>query len=695
MHALVDWAVAFARSHALLAYLLGTLLAAAEALPVVGAVVPGSATIIAFGALIAAGALRFWPFVAAVALGAVIGDGLSYELGRRYQRAVLERWPLSRHPELAARGEVLFARHGGKSILIARFTPGVRAIVPVLAGILEMPPARFFAANLGSAIVWAISHVLFGVLLGASLELLGAVAGRLAILAALLFLLAWAVIWIARRMARRLPALFAAAAEPLAAWAERNPGWLARRLGAALAADRAEALALAVMAGLLAGGLWMLLGALQDLIAGDPLVRLDGVVLHALTALRSHWGDRAMRLLAATAAPPVLAVLAFAAALALALAREWPLLLAWLLGLAGAALLGTLLPLLPHAAAPLAATAASPFFPPSASALFAATAYGLLAFFAFRAASPRLQPALASAAALLVVFSAAARLYLGLTLLSTEIIAIAFALTWIGLTAAVALLRRLPAGRAWPAALLALPVLIGAAAAEAAGLPLLPLPAPGVPPPPRVMSLAAWEEGGWDTLPGVRVGLLGNYTRPFSVQWAGSPARLAQILEARGWRPPPSWTPLTAAAWLAPAIDPGALPVLPRFADGVPEALVLIRPLAAGGPPARLVLRLWPSDAAIGAGARRLPLWLGALTEERFRRIAATLTLSRAAPAPGAAFAALAAALPAGRLLPADREAVPPARLSGGRVPVLLGWDAARADVGCPPPGCPAARSSP
>lgn len=693
MHAFVEWAVVFAADHAVLAYALVLVLAAGEALPVFGALIPGTTVIIAMATLIAAGALSYWPYAAAVAVGAVLGDGVSYALGRRYQRAILDRWPLSRHPELARRGEALFARHGGLSVIISRFTPAVRAIIPMLAGILEMPPARFFAADVPAAIVWALSHVLFGVLVGASLELLGAVAGRLALLAALLIVLAWAVVWVARELARWLPAAIAAAVEPLARWAERNPGWIARRLKAAFAAERAEALTLAAIAILLGGGLWLLAGALQELVAGDPLVRVDGVVLHALTALRTTWGDHVMQLVAATAAPAALLLLAGLAVALLVVLRQWPLLVAWVLGLVGAIVLGTLLLLLPNAAPPEAGFVHT-LLPPSAVALLAAVIFGMLAFFAMRAVTPPLQPAIASAALLLVVFGAAARLYFGQTLLSTEIIAIAFGLAWVSLTAAVAELRRLPAQRAWPASLLAIPIVIGAVAAEAAGYPMVAALPPPPQLPPRVMSLAAWQDGGWDTLPGTRVGLLGNYTRPFTLQWAGSTESLASVLETHGWSRAPAWTLLSAAAWLAPRIDPAALPVLPRLADGRPEALVMILPLASAAAPERMVLRLWSSGAAIGQESHHVPLWLGALAEEHLQRVAGTLTVTRVTPAPQAKLAALALALPGARLV-VDRDIAPRHRHSNPHAPVLLGWEPALAASLCRPPPCPHGGSSP
>jgi membrane protein DedA with SNARE-associated domain len=696
VHAVADWAIAFADSHALLAYALALLLAASESLPVVGALVPGSGVIVALAALIAAGALRFWPFVAAVILGAVLGDGFSFELGRRYHAALLTRWPLNRHPEVAARGEALFRRHGGKSVVIARFTPGVRAIVPMLAGILEMSRTRFFLANIASAIAWGLSHVLSGVLLGASLELLGAVAGRLAVLAALLVVLAYAVVVASRWAARRAPLALAAATAPLAAWAERNPGWLARRVHRIVTADRAEALALGVAAALLAGGLWLLLGVLQDIISGDPLVRLDSVVLHGLTTLRSHWGDGAMRVLAATGSPVALIFLAVGTLLVLALFRQWLFSFAWLLGLAGAAGLGALLGLLPHAAPVAAAPEVASAGADTVFAILAVTAYSLVGFFCIRAAPSRWQPAVASAVTLIVVFGAAARLYLGLTFLSTEIIAAAFALTWIGLVATIALLGRLPPARVWGVSLVALPVLLGAMAAQATGSALIAAP----PPPPAFsthpMTLEDWRAGAWDTLPGSRIGLLGNYTRPFTLQWAGSIASLADALEAHGWHRPPPWTLASTLAWLTPSIDPASLPALPRFADGIPEALVLVHPEPGNGPPTRLVLRLWPSDAAVVVGDRALPLWLGGITKERFRRIAATITIGPSAPAAPGTRAALAADLPAARLVSEAQTSSATNSGNDASATVLLGWDApALAAQPCVAPACHGARPAP
>ncbi|HQT46829.1 MAG TPA: phosphatase PAP2 family protein [Acidocella sp.] len=138
MQSFVSAIIAFAAAHSLLAYGLAFLLAAAEAFPVVGGVVPGTAVIIGLGALVPGGALAMWPLVGATAAGAVMGDGLSYLFGRRYKQRAVGLWPLWVRPGLLASGEAFFVCHGGKAVLIARFMPADRAVFHFLQS-LRLP----------------------------------------------------------------------------------------------------------------------------------------------------------------------------------------------------------------------------------------------------------------------------------------------------------------------------------------------------------------------------------------------------------------------------------------------------------------------------------------------------------------------------------------------------------------------------
>ncbi|HYZ26692.1 MAG TPA: DedA family protein, partial [Geminicoccaceae bacterium] len=182
MTALVQQFTDFVVAYPSLAGLVIFVSAAAEAIVVVGAVIPGTSVVLGVAALAGAVHISIWPLVLWAAAGGIVGDGLSYWLGHRYGAGLQRIWPLSRRPELLARGEAFFVRHGGKSVFIARFLPGVRAVVPVAAGILGMRPSTFYGANIASALVWALSHVLPAAGVGFAASILGAISGRLAAL---------------------------------------------------------------------------------------------------------------------------------------------------------------------------------------------------------------------------------------------------------------------------------------------------------------------------------------------------------------------------------------------------------------------------------------------------------------------------------------------------------------------------------
>ena len=80
-------------------------------------------------------------------------------------------------------------------MVLGRFVPALRPFIPLFAGILRMPPHRFYLANGLSALLWAPAHVIPGVALGAALGVAEAVAGRLVALPLFILLLLWAVAW--------------------------------------------------------------------------------------------------------------------------------------------------------------------------------------------------------------------------------------------------------------------------------------------------------------------------------------------------------------------------------------------------------------------------------------------------------------------------------------------------------------------
>jgi membrane protein DedA with SNARE-associated domain len=171
----LDPFIAFVSAHAWLAYLTLFLAALLEAVPVVGSVVPGSTTILALSALVPGGELKLQWVLLAAALGAVLGDGSAYWIGHRQQREILNTWPLTSYPRVVEESETFFHRFGTWAVFFARFVPPIRAFVPVTAGALDMPPARFYAVNIPAILLWAPAHVLPGVLAISALHRYGGI----------------------------------------------------------------------------------------------------------------------------------------------------------------------------------------------------------------------------------------------------------------------------------------------------------------------------------------------------------------------------------------------------------------------------------------------------------------------------------------------------------------------------------------
>jgi len=155
-----------------LAGLVTFIISASESVAIIGTVVPGSITMTAIGALAGAGVIPLWETLIAAILGAIVGDGISYLLGRYFKDRLNGFWPFRKHPGLLKSGEVFLHKHGVMSVFIGRFVGPVRALVPLVAGMLGMRPLPFIIANITSAIGWAPAYMLPGILLGAaSLEL--------------------------------------------------------------------------------------------------------------------------------------------------------------------------------------------------------------------------------------------------------------------------------------------------------------------------------------------------------------------------------------------------------------------------------------------------------------------------------------------------------------------------------------------
>ena len=140
----------------------------------VGFFLPGDSLLITAGLVAAAGHLNIWRLNALLILAAVLGDSVGYAIGRRLGPRLFTRpQSLLFHPRHVDRTRAFYARHGAKTIVIARFVPIVRTFAPVVAGVGQMEYRRFLLYNVAGGVGWVTSMTWAGYLLGQAIPNIG------------------------------------------------------------------------------------------------------------------------------------------------------------------------------------------------------------------------------------------------------------------------------------------------------------------------------------------------------------------------------------------------------------------------------------------------------------------------------------------------------------------------------------------
>jgi len=601
-----------------------------EALALIGTVIPGSTIVFAGGVLIGLKVLNPWWTIGLAIAGAILGDGASYWLGHHYHEKIRSLWPMKNHPAWFERGQEYFTKNGGKSVFLGRFVGPLRAIVPVVAGMSNMPVAQFYAMNVLSALAWAVAHILPGVLFGASLQLAGAVSARLVVMLVAVFVF----FWIAAKLVRfaleyswpQLKALRDRAVDR----ARLGSGWFPRVILSLFDPTRPESPALLIAAVSLVGGAWLFLGILQDVLAHEPLVQADQSVYYALQGLRTRWVDDVMVVITELGGGVVTGAVVIVVSLVLSLKRCWRTLGYWLaaVGFAELAVQVLKFTLGRHRPSNLY-SGVEQFSFPSGHATLSIVVYGFMAFLLARKKSLNVRIAITLTATLLIALISFSRLYLGAHWFSDVLAGLSLGLTWVALLG-IAYTYHEPNeslhSRSVLLSVLTTLVLLGGwyvsshhrrdverYAYRPASVTLL---------------LSDWKAGGWRSLPAARAELDGDVEEPFSVQWVGTAEQIASKLTAAGWEMPPPWMSKSAVLWLLPDTSIQQLPVLPKFNQGEAQKLTFVRGVNANR---RIVVRLWPLRYAVDTlpGGASLTLWQGMVTFEQLQHVKGVVMLAQ------------------------------------------------------------------
>jgi membrane protein DedA with SNARE-associated domain len=179
------------------AYALAVVFLAAiiEAVAVLGILIPGTPILMTVAGAAAMAGQPMVPFLILSIIGAVIGDFLSFWVGKRFSDRLRSVWPFSSRPALMDNAAHFFERYGVYSVALCRFVPVLRSTVPLVAGMAGMAQKRFVLANVSSAFVWAPVHIYPAQMAGLSINRLQVGEWQSALLWGSILLVCFAAAW--------------------------------------------------------------------------------------------------------------------------------------------------------------------------------------------------------------------------------------------------------------------------------------------------------------------------------------------------------------------------------------------------------------------------------------------------------------------------------------------------------------------
>ncbi len=138
----------------------------AESGLLVGFFLPGDSLLFTVGVVSGAGKLPIVPMILMLAAASILGDGSGFLLGGTVGYSLFQRNPKIFRREYLDRTHEFYDRHGGQTIIYAKFVPIIRTFAAFIAGVGKMSYRRFFAFNIVGAAGWVTSMITLGYLLG-------------------------------------------------------------------------------------------------------------------------------------------------------------------------------------------------------------------------------------------------------------------------------------------------------------------------------------------------------------------------------------------------------------------------------------------------------------------------------------------------------------------------------------------------
>ena len=132
-----------------------------------GFFLPGDSLLLTAGLLASRGLMNIWVLIIIIPIAAILGDNVGYWFGKKTGPRIFNRENsrLFKRKNLLA-AKAFYDKHGGKTIVIARFMPFIRTFAPIVAGAVEMEYRRFLTWNIVGGILWGAGVTLVGYAIG-------------------------------------------------------------------------------------------------------------------------------------------------------------------------------------------------------------------------------------------------------------------------------------------------------------------------------------------------------------------------------------------------------------------------------------------------------------------------------------------------------------------------------------------------
>jgi membrane protein DedA with SNARE-associated domain/membrane-associated phospholipid phosphatase len=591
-----DWAIAIV-----------FLIAFGEALLIIGLFVPSTVVLVGAGTLVGTGNLGFWPVFIATCVGAIAGDQVSYWAGRFYGERLKSLWPLSRYPQLLEKGEAYVRLHGGKSIAVGRFIPGVKAVVPGIVGMFRMNQIFFLVVNIASGIVWSLVHILPGILLGQGLSFASELSGRLVIILLMLLGILAVCGWFIRLIAVSLSPYFNQMLVRISRWLRSFGNRNLQRLGRTLSPDHPRSYLTLVFLLVVVLGILLMLDIVLGLVVSNAVSNLDVSVLNLLSELRNAPSDELMVGVTMLGDFEVIGSVGLAVVFWLFLRRDWKVGTATGLFLLAAKLLVIGMKYLtarPRPQANLLFGSFDTFSFPSSHVVMATVAYGIVSMLASQSLGRWSKAIITASIGLLVISIGFSRLYLGAHW--TSDVLGGFLLGCVLLAGFAVMIEAMPRRRINPLGFAAYSTIVFLLAAGAHygrdyDDQLLRYAAPE-----KIQTLALTEYRARRATepPSHRIDMVGTDGEAFAAQWIGSAEDFKAVVETAGWLPRPKWSWKNGISYLDVGTQFANLEPRPLLHEGLKAKLTAIKSNVAQ-PNARIILRAYQTNVEVSESGRR------------------------------------------------------------------------------------------